>query len=176
VAVVTPVERRPSLAPAPYLGIGGSAGTIAGGVGSLRHAGGGLDAFVGVELGRWAALEVDWASSWRSGDEVRSVLHSITVEGKAFALPSGSAVRPYVSFGAGAYMLQPDLQVHQMVAGPALAAGIGADVVIGGHFLIGAKVGWRGMYVDDAPRIGMHDRPTAFLNDVSGTIRAGFRF
>lgn len=145
-------------------------------MGAVADPGAGFDVFLGVEVGRWAAIEFDWASGFRSGPNQRSALHSVTIEGKVFALPAGSVVRPYLSLGAGASVVHPDLDFARVLAGPALTAAVGADLVLGNHLLLGARLGWRGMYVDDAAALGPFEHRTAFLNDMSGSVRVGFRF
>ena len=178
-AIVVAEDPRPAPRAAfvaPYIGVAGSASTVASGQGSLRNPGGGVDAFLGFDLGSRAGLELSWSSSFRSGEGLRSAIHSIATEGKVFALQAGSMVRPYLSLGAGALFFYPDLDFPRMVGGPMLTAGLGIDLNVGSHVFLGAKVSWKGMYIDDAMAVGISHQETAFLNDLGGAIRLGFRF
>ena len=173
---------EPVALPAPalhaYLGAGALGGVVGmpDGMSTASRAGGGFEAFAGIEVGRHAGLEFNWSGTFLGREDgTRASVHGGTVDAHFYLLGPQSVIRPYLSAGLGGFMMFPDRDAASYVPAFGLDAGAGVDVNLG-HLLVGARVSWRGLYVDDAARMGGAVASHAFLNDVIGTVRVGLRF
>ncbi len=163
-----------------YLGVGGAMGWVGGDTGVRSFGGsvaGGFDLFGGVELGQWLALELDWRYlSLRDDAYTRSSLNEVTAGAKVFMLPRGWPVRPYAALGVGLAVLSPLERNGPRPLGPALDLGVGADIPIGRHFAVGAKLSWRPMFLDASDLGAPQGAGRTAFNDLSLSLRMQVTF
>jgi opacity protein-like surface antigen len=160
-----------------YLGLGAAVGWLGGSTG-VRSFGtsGGFDLHGGLEIGRWAAVELGWRFlATRDDVRERALLNAITLGAKAYLLPDG-IVKPYVFGGVGVFVLSPLTAAHDAPVGPGLDLGIGADFNLSDHFALGARLSWRPAFLDEADLGLPTGSGVATLHDVSWTMRAQVRF
>jgi opacity protein-like surface antigen len=137
-----------------YMGIEGQGIVVLGATGPnafLDH-GGGFDLFVGARLNRWAALEFGWQATFHNpevddfGREVDRVgLQALTLDAKFY--PVHGRVQPYLSGGAGLYLLGDSFSVFSEGAGFQLGGGI--DFWLTRHMSLGLRAQYRGVDMVD---------------------------
>lgn len=162
-----------------YLSVGGIASIITGSLGNkgINYSGGGFEVSLGAEVRQWVAFELNYSLSFHNKDEGRrDGLHTLMLETHAFL--SRNRVRPYALIGLGAFFLNPDTKnpESEILTGPGIQLGVGIDIKVAKALSIGAKLSWRGMYLDDAEIYGAPPKTQAFLNDVNGIARFQIHF
>jgi Outer membrane protein beta-barrel domain len=117
----------------------------------LDH-GGGVRLFLGGRLSRIFALEFAWEPTFHNnevdifGRPIGTIgLEALTVDAKFY--PLHRRVQPYISVGAGAYLLGDNLSVF--AAGPGYQVGGGVDFWLSPHFSLGLKTQYRGVGLVD---------------------------
>jgi Outer membrane protein beta-barrel domain len=150
------VNRQPNPYARPhfYLGAEAQGLVVLGATGPrafLDH-GGGFDLFLGGRLNRWAALEFGWQPTFHNpeqdvlGRQVGRVgLQALTIDAKFY--PAHGRVQPYLSAGAGLYLLGDNFSVF--AEGPGFQVGGGIDFWLSRWASLGVRAQYRGVDMVD---------------------------
>lgn len=143
-------HRNPYARPHFYLGAEGEGVVVLGATGPnafLDH-GGGFNLFLGGRINRWAALEFGWQATFHNPefDELGRPLghvglQALTLDGKFY--PVHGRVQPYVSGGAGLYLLGDVFDVF--AEGPGFQVGGGIDFWLSRAVSLGLRAQYRGV-------------------------------
>lgn len=120
----------------------------------------GLDSGAGFEMSfGWRlaprfSLDFTWLMSFHdaavgaAGPE--AALTSLSVDGRFFLVDRSRQTQPYVQLGVGAYILGTDSWDFNALTGAGFQLGGGVDFYLSRYVSIGAKVLYRGAYLDNA--------------------------
>lgn len=173
-----------------YVGLQGSAlvvvdqssGAGAAGPGEFLGHGGGGGLFAGLRMGRWFALELNWAMTYHNFYEEYdaywdyyewSALHlqTMTLDGKLH-IPTWGIVEPFVQAGVGfsfagvSFGDDYSQEDYNYASGVAFNVGGGLDIWLGPFITLGGRILYRGMAFGE-PSIDARGR-TTYRNYVSG--------
>ena len=119
---------------------------------SFLQGGGGFNLFIGGRLSRFVAMELGWQPTFHNnetnifGQPIGTVgLDAITLDFKFFLLPG--RVQPYLSVGAGLYLLGDNFSVF--AEGPGYQLGAGVDFWLNRFVTLGLKAQYRGVALFD---------------------------
>ncbi|HZS39725.1 MAG TPA: outer membrane beta-barrel protein [Polyangia bacterium] len=140
----------------------------------LDH-GGGFNLFVGGRINRVFALELGWQPTFHNnqtdifGERVSTVgLDALTVDGKFY--PLYGPIQPYLTVGAGLYLLGDNFSV--LAEGPGYQIGAGIDFWITRHVSLGLKAQYRGVALVDYDVF----RDNTYLSLITGSGNLTVRF
>ncbi len=145
---------EPHYLPSLYLGVGaGLAGVVPDGHASSLStelgAGGGFELFLGWRLNEFAAVDLEWMSTFHRGkDSFNSGLLSALNGIVRVYLMEPDDFEPYALVGVGLFLLNRDGDSLGTLNGPGFVAGAGLDWHLNRVVTLGAKAMYRGAYLD----------------------------
>ena len=168
---------RPRYLPTVYAGVGLIALGVIGDedTGSLANGiegGGGFELFVGWRLNPWAAVDIEWFTTFHETNYTGSNLETAMLGGlsglvRVYILDPGE-FEPYATLGLGLLLASAGQNSGGPLTGPVFSGGFGADLNLNHTITLGAKALYRGAFMDN--RGGqLQGAPTeaAFLSMVS---------
>lgn len=121
----------------------------------LIDTGGGLELFLGFRFNKLAALELGGMFSFHGTADPRAevndgILSGFTGDIKIFVLPSSRRIEPFVQLGAGLYLFSRAGWEGNELTGGGFQLGGGADIRLNRTFAIGARILYRGIFLDNS--------------------------
>lgn len=143
----------PRFLPTLYLGVGaGAAAVFPGDSTSLATelgVGGGFEIFLGWRLNEFAAVDLEWMSTFHAGKNTfnSGLLSALTGIVRVYLMEPGE-FEPYALVGVGLFLLNRDGDSLATLSGPGFEAGAGVDWHLNRVVTLGGKAMYRGAYLD----------------------------
>ncbi len=165
-----------------YFGIGALANMVVRGDAQITQfikTGGGFNLFFGYRFNEYVALELGGMFSFHGttrSDIESGTLNGFTGDVKVFVLPSSRRVEPFVQLGLGGYLFaRPRFEGNEL-AGAGLQAGGGVDIRLNRTLAVGARLLYRGIYLDNADATYWHRYESVFMNLVTADLNLQLHF
>ncbi len=142
-----------------YLGAGGAGLLLAenreSDITHVVNNGGGFELFGGLRFSRVVAAELGWLASFHATDPTlatfeRGMLNGVTLDLKVFPVPGSMRIEPFLQAGAGFYAFNSTFHDDLALMGGGFQLGGGVDIRFTDDFVLGLRMLYRGIYVDNS--------------------------
>jgi len=141
----------------------------------------GGELFLGLRLSTRIALELGGNMSFHDTDPSlqlhydQAVLSGLTLDLKYFLIPDSVRIEPFLQGGAGFYTVSEEGLKGREMTGGGCHAGGGIELLLTRSIGLGARVLYKGMYMDNGTELQPATR-SVYLNHLTGDLNVSLHF